>query len=165
MSIPINFASHTFFAEKKLNFETFRFILQITPATSYAGTTAEIVNLNPQAAGSGNSGAETSENPDLLSQLRPLDDEIRLALLNKASTSRKIEDETPPQVPRRSTSYDIFTNKPAMPKLSPPTPFADEDTFPHIIPPKKVNICLKWLIISSFMYICQLGGFCGFVLI
>ena len=119
-------------------FETFRFILQITPATSYAGTTAEIVNLNPQAAGNGI--AESSENPDLLSQLRPLDDEIRLALLNKASTSRKIEVETPPQVPRRSTSYDIFTNKPAMPKLSPPTPFADEDTFPHIIPPKKVKI-------------------------
>lgn len=91
--------------------------------------------------------AESGENPDLLSQLRPLDDEIRLALLNKASLSnlRKLEEETPPQVPRRSTSYDIFS-KPAMPKLSPPTPFADdsEDSFPHIIPNKKVRItCLK----------------------
>ena len=109
----------------------------MTPATSYAGTSAEIVNLNPSN--------ETSENPDLLSQLRPLDDEIRLALLNKASAAtsngRKFEteSESPPQVPRRSTSYDIFTSKPAMPKLSPPTPFADEDTFPHIIPPKKVR--------------------------
>ena len=111
--------------------------LQITPATSYAGTTAEIIHLNPHVA-------ETGDNPDLLSQLRPLDDEIRLALLNKASqistTRTKLEEDTPPQIPRRSTSYDIFS-KPAMPKLSPPTPFADdsEDSFPHIIPTKKVK--------------------------
>ena len=115
--------------------------LQITPATSYAGTTAEIIHLNPHVA-------ETGDNPDLLSQLRPLDDEIRLALLNKASqisTIRtKLEEDTPPQIPRRSTSYDIFS-KPAMPKLSPPTPFADdsEDSFPHIIPTKKVKRNLK----------------------
>ena len=115
---------------------------QITPATSYAGTTAEIIHLNPQVA------AESGENPDLLSQLRPLDDEIRLALLNKASghsTIRtKVDEDTPPQIPRRSTSYDIFS-KPAMPKLSPPTPFADdsEDSFPHIIPTKKVRKTLK----------------------
>ena len=112
---------------------------QITPATSYAGTTAEIIHLNPQVA------AESGENPDLLSQLRPLDDEIRLALLNKASghstiRTAKVDEDTPPQIPRRSTSYDIFS-KPAMPKLSPPTPFADdsEDSFPHIIPTKKVR--------------------------
>ena len=115
---------------------------QITPATSYAGTTAEIIHLNPQVA------AESGENPDLLSQLRPLDDEIRLALLNKASghsTIRtKVDEDTPPQIPRRSTSYDIFS-KPAMPKLSPPTPFADdsEDSFPHIIPTKKVRKTLN----------------------
>ena len=41
----------------------------------------------------------------------------------------------PPMVPKRSTSYDIFKSK-QDPKLSPPTPFADDSfgvPMPHIM--------------------------------
>ena len=55
---------------------------------------------------------------------------------------------SPPAVPKRSTSYDLFRVRPGgssastteaiiLPKLSPPTPFADEafvaDTLPHLM--------------------------------
>ena len=54
---------------------------------------------------------------------------------------------SPPAVPKRSTSYDLFRGRPGgssasteaiiLPKLSPPTPFADEafvaDTLPHLM--------------------------------
>ena len=59
--------------------------------------------------------------------------------------------ESPPAIPKRSTSYDVFrytkpqelsasaaTSEVILPKLSPPTPFADElsfvaDTLPHLM--------------------------------
>ena len=69
----------------------------------------------------------------------------RLHLNNPTTTA-----ESPPAIPKRSTSYDVFrytkrqeslasaaTSEVILPKLSPPTPFADEsfvaDTLPHLM--------------------------------
>ena len=70
----------------------------------------------------------------------------RLHLNNPTTTTS----ESPPAIPKRSTSYDVFrytkrqeslasaaTSEVILPKLSPPTPFADEsfvaDTLPHLM--------------------------------
>ena len=71
----------------------------------------------------------------------------RLHLNNPTTTTTA---ESPPAIPKRSTSYDVFrytkrqeslasaaTSEVILPKLSPPTPFADEsfvaDTLPHLM--------------------------------
>ena len=72
----------------------------------------------------------------------------RLHLNNPTTTTTTAE--SPPAIPKRSTSYDVFrytkrqeslasaaTSEVILPKLSPPTPFADEsfvaDTLPHLM--------------------------------
>ena len=74
-----------------------------------------------------------------------VDSTTRLHLNNPTTTA-----ESPPAIPKRSTSYDVFrytkrqeslasaaTSEVILPKLSPPTPFADEsfvaDTLPHLM--------------------------------
>ena len=70
--------------------------------------------------------------------------------LNNPTTTTTTTAESPPAIPKRSTSYDVFrytkrqeslasaaTSEVILPKLSPPTPFADEsfvaDTLPHLM--------------------------------
>ena len=70
--------------------------------------------------------------------------------LNNPTTTTTTSAESPPAIPKRSTSYDVFrytkrqeslasaaTSEVILPKLSPPTPFADEsfvaDTLPHLM--------------------------------
>ena len=86
-------------------------------------------------------------------ELLASDDKIRLALLNATCNASKKQmllsqnhqqpgknqsaesSPPPPLVPKRSTSYDIFKSK-QDPKLSPPTPFADDSfglPMPHIM--------------------------------
>ena len=74
----------------------------------------------------------------------------RLHLNNPTTTTTTTSAESPPAIPKRSTSYDVFrytkrqeslasaaTSEVILPKLSPPTPFADEsfvaDTLPHLM--------------------------------
>ena len=76
-----------------------------------------------------------------------VDSTTRLHLNNPTTTTTA---ESPPAIPKRSTSYDVFrytkrqeslasaaTSEVILPKLSPPTPFADEsfvaDTLPHLM--------------------------------
>ena len=77
-----------------------------------------------------------------------VDSTTRLHLNNPTTTTTTAE--SPPAIPKRSTSYDVFrytkpqepsasaaTSEVILPKLSPPTPFADEsfvaDTLPHLM--------------------------------
>ena len=70
--------------------------------------------------------------------------------LNNPTITTTTSAESPPAIPKRSTSYDVFrytkrqeslasaaTSEVILPKLSPPTPFADEsfvaDTLPHLM--------------------------------
>ena len=74
----------------------------------------------------------------------------RLHLNNNPTITTTTSAESPPAIPKRSTSYDVFrytkpqepsasaaTSEVILPKLSPPTPFADEsfvaDTLPHLM--------------------------------
>ncbi len=103
---------------------------QMTIAAGYGGIAPSV-----QAK---NTDHHLNNNPDILTQLGATkmveDDSQRLALLN-SSTSKGLKrsfvrSPSPPVLPKRSTSYD-------MPKLSPPTPFADDsfvaEALPHII--------------------------------
>ena len=104
-------------------------------------------NASSKKAAPSTASASTLEMEAAAAVVEAVASTTRLHLNNPTTTTSA---ESPPAIPKRSTSYDVFrytkpqepsasaaTSEVILPKLSPPTPFADEsfvaDTLPHLM--------------------------------
>ena len=108
---------------------------------------AMLKNASSKKAAPSTASASTLEMEAAAAVVEAVASTTRLHLNNPTTTTTA---ESPPAIPKRSTSYDVFrytkrqeslasaaTSEVILPKLSPPTPFADEsfvaDTLPHLM--------------------------------
>ena len=107
-------------------------------------------NASSKKAAPSTASASTLEMEAAAAVVEAVASTTRLHLNNPTTTTTTTSAESPPAIPKRSTSYDVFrytkrqeslasaaTSEVILPKLSPPTPFADEsfvaDTLPHLM--------------------------------